>query len=272
MVIDSNSELLATAGRIAGRSRRGADVREWLDSVGYRLSGTPLRREALLKWLKIAGPIAAVLLLVGGYFLFRPVPKPNYQRDSLKKVFNYTLLTDEFNRLSIEERLKLIGQLVQRMKSMSAGDSVLMAAFAAGIAGKAREQIEANASRLAIDLWDKYASDYSTRSAGLSQADRGALLDATFLDFVKNMEAVTGETSDKSDTDRLSEVRQQAKRDQEAMKDGKFAPPAQALGRMFDFMRNNVGDHASPAQRSRGQLLMRDMVRHFRGQDGGGGG
>ena len=34
-------------------------------------------------------------------------------------------------------------------------------------------------------------------------------------------------------------------------------------------LRGSVGEHATPAQRSRGQLMMRDMVRRMRGQDGG---
>jgi hypothetical protein len=103
----------------------------------------------------------------------------------------------------------------------------------------------------------------------MSQADRSAFMDQTFLEFIHTMEAVSGETDQKSDSERLAEVRRQAKRDQEEMTSGRFQPPAKAMGRFVGIMRNNVGEHATPAQRARGQLLMRDMVRHFRGQDGG---
>src|SRR2546423_1864572 len=144
--MDSRSEMLATIDRISRRSVRLSDPRETISRWRERINGTPERRAALAKWLKIGGPIAAVIVGVGAYFAFRPVPQPDYRKDNLRKVFNYTLLTDEFNRLPIEKRLELIGQLVQRMKGMSAGDSTLLAAFAAGIAGKARAQIEENAS------------------------------------------------------------------------------------------------------------------------------
>lgn len=266
--MDARSEMLATVGRISGRVRRSPDLGELWQRLRDRLAGTPERKATLVKRTKVFGPPAAICIALGSYFLFRPMPQPDYRHGSLRKVFSYTLLTDQFNNLPIEKRLELIGQLVQRMKSLSAGDSALMAAFAAGIAGKAREQIEQNASRLAIDLWDKYAAEYTAGYDKLSAADRAALLDKTFLDFVHTMQAIGGEPDNKSDAALLEEAHRQAKRDMEAMGTGKV--PSQAVGRMFSVMRNNVGDHATPTQRARGQLLMRDMVRHMRGEDGGG--
>src|SRR5207244_2025485 len=159
----------------------------------------------------------------------------------------------------------LLGQLVERLSGMSAGDSALLAAFAAGIAGQARQQIEENISHLMIDLWDKYAVDY----AHVKPGDQGAYLDRTFLELIKTAEVVSGQTSNKSDTELLADARQQAQRDLEAMRSGQFKPPGRAMANFFGYMRNNVGDHAAPVQRSRGELMMRDMVRHFRGEDGG---
>src|SRR4029078_10872165 len=185
----------ATVGRISARSRRAADLTEIFGNLRDRLVGDPQRREVFLRRLKVFGPIVFVVLAAVAYLVFRARPQPDSRKDSLRKVFTYTLLTDEFNKLPIEKRLELIGQLVQRMRSMSSGDSALMAAFAAGIAGKARAQIEENASRLAIDLWDKYAQQYATVGA----ADRAAFLDNTFLNFIRTMEAVSGEASNKSD-------------------------------------------------------------------------
>jgi hypothetical protein len=261
--MNSTQEINATVERISARFRRGRDVRELLTPVVYRLVGTPQRKAAFLKKLKIGGPIAAVLLGVGAYFVFRPTPQPDYLRARLDKVFNYTLLTDEFNNLPVEKRMELIGQLVQRMKSMSVGDSTVLAAFAAGIAGAARQQIEENASRLAIDLWDKYALDY----AAVPEGDRGAYLDDAFINFVKLMGTVAGEPPRKSDSELLTDARAQAKRDNEALDSGRGRPPAEALGRAFTFLNGNVGGHATPAQRARGQLMMRDMVRRMRGED-----
>jgi|GEM_PF-728371 len=223
----------------------------------------PGKKKQTILWMRIAGAAAVVAIGVGGYFALRPVPQPDYMSDGLDDIFNYTLLTDEFNALPIDERMKLIGQLVARMKSMSTGDSMLMAGFATGIAGAARKQIEANASRLAIDMWDKYAKAYNS----IGESDRGDYLDKTFLEFVKTMEAVAGESRDKPDDERLADVKKQAARDRERMKDTNRQPRAEDLSGAFRFMDQNVGGHASPEQRTRGLVMMRDMVRHFRGQD-----
>lgn len=218
------------------------------------------------KTRRLLGGVAALLLIGGGigaYFALRPVPQPDYLNDPVHDLFNYTLLTDEFNKLPVEKRLELISQLIKRLQSMQGKDSVMLAAFASGIAGSAREQIKENASRLAVDMWDKHAKDYRN----VPEEDRKDYLDKTFLDFVKTMEAMTGRPRDISDEDRLAEVRRQAQRDRSAMSDPNRSPDAAVLGTMFEFMNNDVGKNASPQQRQRGSQMLRDMARHFRGQD-----
>lgn len=224
----------------------------------------PAKRRKTLRTVYAASAVAAAGLAIGAYFWLRPVPQPDYLADPLNDVFNYTLLTDEFNKLPVEERLKLIGQLVQRLKGMSGNDSLLMASFAAGIAGAARQQIEENGARLAVDTWDKYAKDYSK----VGDDERDEYLDKTFVEFAKMMEAVGGQPRDVSDEQRLEEVKRQANRDREALrKDPSRGPSSRDLGRVFTFMDRNIGGHANAEQRQRGMLMMRDMVRHFRGQD-----
>lgn len=207
---------------------------------------------------------AALLLILGaGIYLALPRFQPDYDDADIDDIFDYTLLSDEFNNLPVEERLKLLGKLVSRLKNMGSGDSMLLASFAAGIAGSAREQIERNASRLAIDLWDKHAKDYGSVPA----AEREKFLEQAFVDFARTMEAVGGEIRDVSDDERINEVRKQAQRDREAMGNSNNQPPPQALGRVFEFMNNNIGSHANPEQKTRGLQMMRDMTRTFRGQD-----
>jgi len=227
------------------------------------LMAEPARRRKTLLVLRAGAAVAIVGLGTGAYFYFRPVPKPDYLTASMDTIFDYTLLTDEFNRLPVEERLKLIGELVTRLKGMSAEDSVLLAGFASGIAGAARRQIEENVSRLAIDVWDKHAQGYSSVPVG----DREAYLEETFLDFTRIMETVSGETIDRTDQERVTDAREQAGRERKRMTDPNRAPDGEELGTVFAFVNNNVGGHASPQQRARGQLMMRDMMRHFRGQD-----
>lgn len=260
--MDSQAEMTATIGRITKRLKKSRDVRDIIGDLRYRLAGTADRRAKLVRRLKVGGPIALVVVGVGLYFILRPVPQPDFKKARLNKIFSYTLLTDEFNRQPVEKRLELIGQLVNRLKNMSSGDSMLLASFAAGIAGSARQQIEENGSRLAIDLWDKYAREY----AAVKVEDKGAFLDSTLIEFTKMMETIAGTPRDIPDSERLAEAQRQAKRDEEQLR-GKNQPPTKALARMVTLMRDNVGSHASVAQKTRGQQMMVDMVRHLRGDD-----
>ncbi len=252
----------ATIERIGGRGRsRGRDVREVAADAWDRVAGTPEKRAVVRKRALIFGPIAAAALAVAAWLVFRPTPKPDYERDNLRRVFTYTLLTDEFNKLPVEERLELIGILVRRVKEMGAGDSALVAAFAAGIAGAAREQLEENASRLAIDTWLMYAEDY----AELAPENREAFLDNVAIELSKLGEAITGEISDMTDDERLADAHAQAQRDLEIMRSGR-GPSSRMLARMFRIMNEDVGGHASGAERSRGALMMRHMMRRLRGE------
>lgn len=210
-----------------------------------------------LHWGRVA--IVAVPLLALATWFALPMMRPDYRKGNLKRVFTYTFLTDRFNALPVEERLALLGQLVERLKGMGTGDSALMAAFAAGIAGSAREQLEKNASRLMIDVWDKYAIDYKD----VEPEGRDAFLDKTFVEFTKMAEAMAGNVRDVSDEARLAEGKRQAQRDVEMMKGRGIR--AEGVVNMLNFLQDNVVIHASPQEQSRGLLMMRDMTLRLRG-------
>src|SRR5262245_41662777 len=209
------------------------------------------RRKRTLVWLRVGTAAAILGLGVGLFFALRPVPEPDYDTDGLDDVLGYTLLTDEFNALPVEERMKLIGQLIQRFRSMDANDSVLVASFAAGIAGSARDMLERNISHLAIDMWDKYARDY----AKVPAEQREEYLDQTAIEFVKTMEALEGKTRDMTDEERLKDIRHEVAQEDKMLMDPDRRPPAQAIGRLFGIMNNNVGGYATPQQRARGQQM-----------------
>jgi hypothetical protein len=233
------------------------------DAVGgwwTRQTSTPARKRRL----GICGGVLVLLLGGGAWMIWGPHFQPDYDTAAMDDIFDYTLLRDEFNNLPVEKRLELLGKLVQRMRGMDANDSVLLAAFAAGIGGQARKQLEENASRLAIDLWDKHAKDYEK----MPLEKREKFLDDAAVDFIKTMETIAGEPRDISDEQRLKELKDQAKRDTDwAKKNPDRMPDGKAMGRMAAVMNNNVGSHATPVQRARGAQMMRDMMRHFRGQD-----
>lgn len=241
--------------------RKGRSARQTLNDYGdtilYGPWRTPNRRwisASILSTLAITAAIVA-------FIATRPVRKPDFETGALDRIFAYTLLTKEFNNLPIEERLELLGMIVQRMKSMDASDSVLLAGFAAGIQGKAREQLLENASRLMIDAADMIATDYTD----IPPDNRAAFLDDAFIRLTEIGEAITGETSKKPRAEILADAKAQAGKDQERMRDNPVSMRESA--RMFQFMDGDMGQHATPQQRGRISVFMRDMVRHLRGQD-----
>jgi hypothetical protein len=211
----------------------------------------------------IAALVVAALGSGGGalwYFRFRE--PPDYDIAGLDSVFDYTLLQDDFNKLPVKQRLELISKLVQRLKNMNSGDSALMAAFAAGIAGQAREQLEKNASRVMLDMTDQYAIEYEK----LEGAEKDKYLETAMADMFRTMDGLDGTPSTKTNEEILAD----AKRDSRNMKDraGKLddEQKGRRSERMFSFMREGLGGHSSPAQRARLTGFMRDMGRTLRGE------
>lgn len=208
-------------------------------------------------------------LAVWGVLLLIPVAQPDYLDDPMDDVLGYTLLTTEFNRLPLEDRVDLIGQLVKRVEAMDADDGSVMAAFAAGIMGEAREQLEENASQLVIDMWDEFAPGYQNIS---DPADREAYLADAVVGMTRLVERLDGDPTSKSDDELLADARRQAERDQEIFSDPARGPSAAGVARFMSLMEREVGSRATPHQRARIAQISRDMTRYLRGEpiDGGG--
>jgi len=255
-----HEDMLKTLGRLEGRRINIGAMRERIADFERNTlrNGDNWRR-----WSRKGWPFAVGVLVVAGvagYFMFRPMPVPDYENGRIDTLMSFTLLQEEFNQLPLERRLELVGMLVQRMESMNSSDSLMLAAFAGSIRGKAREQLEENASRLAIELWDSMAVEYQ----GVPMEQRDQYLAEAFVRFETTMEMMGGNVRDRTPEERLERARRQAQRDEQAIKDGE-GPPARIVGRIFDVMNNNIGQHASPLERRRGELLMRDMTRFLRG-------
>ena len=232
-------------------------LNHWGETIVYAPWRTPDRR-----W--ISGSILATVMVIAGVWAFmtlRPMPKPDAANDGMDRIFGYALLRKEFNDLPIEERLELVGQIVQRVKSMDQSDSLMLASFAAGIQGAARDQLLENTSKLMMDTADMMATDYTQ----VAHEDREEFLDDAFIRLTEIAAALGGEEIDEPREERLEEARSQAKRDQEQM-EGRPMSMRQA-GRAFKFMDGDMGQHSSPQQRGRITVFMRDMVRNLRDQD-----
>ncbi|MDX9911729.1 MAG: hypothetical protein RBS39_07860 [Phycisphaerales bacterium] len=240
-------------------------LRERINRVPRTLRAALAKRWRASKVFRFASAGALATLVIGGsigaYLALRPVPKPDYLEDELDKIFSYTLLTNEFNNLPVEERVELVGQLVSRLGKMSDNDSTLLAAFAAGIAGSAREQLEKNVATLFLDMWDQSALQYDK----VPQEERGAFLDETYIGFSKMLEALSGQPRDMSDEERLAEGRKQGQREAEMIRSGRVSSRDGA--QFFRFMNERVGEQASPHQRARIGPVMRDMMSRMRGHN-----
>ncbi len=253
--------LLINADKLPAKRPTPNSAREGLNRVGETIVYGPWRTPDR-RW--ISGSILATGLVIAGVWAFltlRPMPKPDAASDAMDRIFGYALLREEFNNLPIEERLELVGQIVQRVKSMDQSDSLMLASFAAGIQGAAREQLLENTSKLMIDTADMIAIDYTR----VAPEDREAFLDDAFIKLTEIAAALGGEEIDESREERLEEARAQAQRDSEQMQDRPVS--MRQAGRAFRFMDGDMGQHASPQQRGRVTVLMRDMVRHLRGQN-----
>ncbi|MEM1184018.1 MAG: hypothetical protein AAGI53_03345 [Planctomycetota bacterium] len=225
--------------------------------------GATARWPIATKRRRIASSVVGLLALagagVGAWLAVRTQPPPDYATAPIDTIFEYTLLTDDFNKLSVEERLALIAELVKRMEALGGGDSVLLALFASMIVGEARAQLEENVSRLAVDLFDSYAVDYDPNAP---IADRRAYLEETFLKFTGSMAAVAGEDINRSDEERLERARRSAQRDMERVTSGRV--DAGETLRAFDLLNNGMGRFASGHQKIRIATMSRDMVEMLR--------
>jgi len=255
-----DEETSAVGDRPAARPDRPSVVRGVLSlTPGQIVSGAidlATRRPRL-----VGG--AAALLIAGGaagaWWAYRIEPPPDYETASMDTLFEYTLLTDDFNRLSVEERLELMGQLIERLRSISSSDSVLLAMFASMIMGEAREQLQENISRLMIDVSDKYAAEYDP-TAGVGE--RAEYLEDVFLELHEMGRFVSGDFQDKSREELLDEGSRQAKRDLRRFEQGKVG--ADEVIRIFDVMNNEVGQYMSGHQKVRVSGMFRDMTEMLR--------
>lgn len=209
----------------------------------------------------VVGVAALVIAVgaVGAWWVSRIEPPPDYETASLDTLFEYTLLTDDFNRLSVEERLELMGQLIERLRSISSNDSVLLAMFASMIMGEAREQLQENISRLMIDVSDKFAAGYDPTA---TEDEREEYLEDVFLQLQGMGRFVAGDFEEKSREELLDEGSRQAKRDQKRFEQGKVG--ADEVIRVFDVMNNEVGQYMSGHQKVRVSGMFRDMTEMLR--------
>ncbi len=269
MTTEQNTTELGKGSLLTADDLVAPPARTRRTSAGERLRGfgAGLARVGDRPWVRRGLAAGLGLVLAGGAFgavvAMWPRAVPDYATGEIEDVLDYTLLSADFNNLPIDKRLALIKDLVARLKSMSAGDSEAMALFAAGITGKAREQLRTNAERLAVDLWDSYADKYDD----VPKEDRENYLDNAFNEFTHLMEDIAGVENKKTDKERLGDARGQAQRDMKRARENDRPMDSPRMGRFMKMVDERGGKLSTPRQQARMARFSRDMVRNLRGQD-----
>src|SRR6185295_11868575 len=91
--------LLEGLDTIGTPAARAPNQLNWLRRRWKVIAAEPARKARFVRNAQVVGGVWVVALSVAAYFLFRPMPKPDYDKDKINTVFKYTLLTDEFNKL-----------------------------------------------------------------------------------------------------------------------------------------------------------------------------
>lgn len=235
--------------------RRAAAWRVWLDAA-------PGRRTRVRQGAITLAIIAVLGAGAGGYFALRPTPVPDYEKDPFDDVLDFTLLTDDFNGLPIEERLRLLKDLIKRFDSMDGSESELVAGFAAGISGKARKQLEKNASKLVMDVLDREALQYEKAPP----EERAKAAEHAFISLYRTMDALDGKDTDKSDQEIVEQGKEEARKGREWIQKQDRQRLGRDTGRMMLSIKDTVASQSSAQERGRMTLMMRDMTRHMRGE------
>ncbi|MBX3379968.1 MAG: hypothetical protein KF805_07720 [Phycisphaeraceae bacterium] len=257
----SNSGSLIADLNFSGTAVPRAARVSLLDRAATRLAevwNAPRLRNRL-----IVGSCVAILAGggVAGYQYWRYHHQPDYALDPIDDLAEFTFLRSDFNSLPIKERLKLIKDFADRIRNASSGDSAILASFAAGISGKAREQIQENGARLMLDMVDSSAIDY----AKVPPEERGAFLEKSVIEWTRIGDQVSGR-AERTDEEILADIKKQTQqRDEMRKKMGPERSAKMAAG-IVGFLNGNVANHANPVQSQRTLQMMSDVNKHFSGK------
>lgn len=225
-------------------------------------------REAIDGRERSAGIAATVLLastlLIGGTWWWldtRWTPPPSIFDSPVDDVVGY-LAMDDFSQLSLEERMKYLGEFASRFRGFDQKDSAATAAFLAGVTGSTREQMRQNARTLAKDVLLDGAEGYFATS----EAERGAYLDEWLAGWQRRAEEmVTGDARAMDDDARAAEIKDDARADMTRERDPDDLPPldSRATARFLGLWQSDIEAASTP--REQGQIIrfMEDLRVHI---------
>ena len=229
-------------------SIRDVDVGELLADHGRRIAA----------W---CAAVALAVALAGGAWWWIAVrwrPPPSIFDSPVDSVLGYFTRPD-FNALPVDERVKYVQQFIGRFRGMSQQDSVVAAAFLAGVTGKVREQLQQNVRILAKDILIQGAAKY----VNLPEPERGPFIDHWVADWFRFAETTaTGKESTRSDEEIVGNARAEAKRGEERQRQRMQGRSLTDRGadRFLGFWESEVEPASSPREQAQISRFM-DAVR-----------
>jgi len=234
----------------------------FLSDITYRLQMAD--RDQYRRAGMFGGAVLVLLLLVfGGFWWFsmRWQPPPSIFDSPVDDTLGYLAL-DDFNQLSLEERIRYLTDFADRFRGLAQSESASAAAFLAGLTGPTREQMRQNVRILAKDILLDGAEGYLS----LPEEERAAFLDEWLAEWMRRGERMAlGEERELSDEERIDRVNDRSRRG--AMRDRENIDVPKMDGedavRFIDFWRSDVEVASTP--REQGQILrfLEDLRGHM---------
>ena len=219
------------------------------------------RRKEFLSGLGVVLLCAAVAFFMWWWYVVRWQAPPSIFGSPVQNVLGY-LAMDDFSQLPLEERVRFLMEFSDRFRDMEQSESATMAAFLAGISGPVRETATNNVRVLAKDILMDGASDY----VNLPFSERSEFLDDWVVRWTKVGERMAlGEEREKTDEERVSEMKSQADRDSTRELDESRIPDLTAVSavRFMDFWAQDVESTASPREQGQIVVFMTDLRKHL---------
>ena len=228
------------------------EVRQWLEE----------RRRGFVAAVAI---LAAFSIAAGAWAWWssRWKPPPSIFDTPVDDVLGY-LAIDDFNRLPLEERVRFMIEFANRFRGLEQSESAVMAAFMAGLTGKAKEQLRQNARTLAKDILAEGAAAY----VNLPEKERDAFIDEWLVRWSKVGEEIAmGEPRQRSDEDRIEEFRREARRGQERQAERSIDISLTEVGaaRFLDLWQSDVEKAATPREQGQITRFMVDVRKRLTG-------
>ena len=231
-----------------------------LSDIKYRIQ---MADQDQVRRTGVFGGIALILLVFvfGGFWWFsmRWQPPPSIFDSPVDDTLGY-LAMDDFNQLSLEERMRYLTDFADRFRGLAQQESAGAAAFLAGLTGPTREQMRQNVRILAKDILLDGAEGYLS----LPEDERASFLDEWIAEWMRRGERMAlGEEREFSDEERLERMNERSRRDFMRDRDDVPKMDGEDAVRFIDFWRSDVEVASTP--REQGQILrfLEDLRGHL---------